>query len=354
MEGEIRSEQAARLCRAVENDDRAAAVASLAQTGDPNAKSPDTGLTPLMIASGYGHLEMAEWLLQQGADPNCADSLGGAFAIHKACQGGHLALVKLLVEHGASTECQSAATGHTPLMEAVWFKFTQIAEYLLQQGVRLSTPTHYGFTLQDHIAYELKVNDKPEERAKIEAIQRAVSQRQQRDKAQIEDNALMAATIADDLENLDRLLDQGFPVDRRTPCRGDFNDGHTPLLVAVRDGHYEAAERLLAAGADPNAVEPTFLAVPLHKATYNGHVEMTRLLLRQPGIHIDYAGPTNGYTPLHDALWHGFEACARLLIEAGADLGLRGHDGKRPIDLAIAVFGKDSALAADIRTRMRA
>ncbi len=352
MNGKIRSEHASRLCRAVENNDLAVAEASLARLGDPNAKSPDSGLTPLMIASGYGYLEMAKWLLRQGADPNCADSRGGAFPIHKACQGGHLELVKLLVEQGALTECQCAATGHTPLMEAAWFKFTEIVEYLLQLGVRLTTPTHYGFTLEAHIDYELKVNEKPRERAKIQAIQSAVNKRRGQDQAQVKNNPLMEAVSGDDLETIDRLLKEGFPVDKRAPCLGGFNDGHTPLLVAVRDGHYEAAERLLAAGADPNAIEPTFLAVPLHKATYNGRVDMTRLLLKQPGIEIDYQGPTNGYTPLHDALWHGFEDCARLLIDAGAKLDLRGQDGKRPINLANDVFGEDSAMSLYILDRM--
>ncbi len=340
------------LRRAVERNDAEAALACLARGANPNAKYPDSGLTPLMLACGYGYLEMAKTLLAGGADPNCADSLGGAFPIHKACQGGHREIVSLLVEHGAMIDCQAAATGHTPLMEAMWFKFVDIVEYLLERDARLSVPTHYGFSLADHLAYELKVNQKPGERAKLQAIDDAVKRRQARDQASLTRNPLMDAVAADDTLRIQSLLEAGHPVDARAPCLGDFNDGHTPLLVAVRDGHFAAAECLLAAGADPNAVEPTFLAVPLHKATYNGRADMTELLLRQPGIRIDYQGPTNGYTPLHDALWHGFEACARLLIDAGADLGLRGHDGKRPIDLADDVFGGDSALSGYIRQRM--
>ena len=352
MEGGITSERDASLHRAVENNDLTAASVALAQWGNPNAKCPDTGLTPLMIACGYGYGELVKWLLEQGADPNCPDTLGGSFAIHKACQGGHLDIVKLLVEQGVHLDCQCAATGHTPLMDAVWFKFTDVVEYLLQQGVRLTIPTHYGFTLDEHLAYELKVNEHPGERAKIQAIEAAVKKRQEQDQALIDDNPVMHAVLNNDLESLDARLKEGCPVDKRPPCLGDFNDAHTPLLVAVRDGHLEAAKRLLAAGADPNAVEPTFLAVPLHKATYNGRADITRVLLQQPGIDIDYQGPTNGYTPLHDALWHGFEDCARLLIDAGADLNLKGHDGKRPIDLAGDVFGEESELSGYIQERM--
>ncbi|MCU7933256.1 MAG: ankyrin repeat domain-containing protein [Candidatus Thiodiazotropha sp. (ex Dulcina madagascariensis)] len=352
MKDRVEPDRDTGLRNSVEDNDLAVALACLEQGANPNTEYPDSGLTPLMVACGYGYVELAKRLLEWGADPNCADSKGGAFPIHKACQGGHLTIVELLAEHGAMIDCQAAATGHTPLMEAVWFKYAEIVEFLLQQNARLTIPTHYGFSLDDHLAYELKVNQKPDEQAKLEAIETAVKNRQARDQALVDDNPLMEAVTKDDLERVETLLEEGFPVDKRAPIQGDFNDAHTPLLVAVRDGHYGAAERLLAAGADPNAVEPTFLAVPLHKATYNGRVDMTRLLLAQPGIAIDYQGPTNGYTPLHDALWHGFETCAKLLIDAGADLSLRGHDGKRPIDLAEEVFGNDSELSTYIRERM--
>lgn len=352
MNERVEADSVIGLHAAVESNDPAGAIACLDRGANPNAKYPVSGLTPLMVACGYGYAELAAALLARGADPNCADSRGGAFPIHKACQGGHLEIVKLLVEHGAMVDCQSAATGHTPLMEAAWFKYVDIVEYLLERNAKLSIPTHYGFSLVDHLDYEMKVNRKPDEQAKLKAIDAAVKRRQARDQASLAENRVMDAVTRDDPQSLRALLQAGCPVDMRTPCMGGFNDVHTPLLVAVRDGHAAAAETLLEAGADPNAVEPTFLAVPLHKATYNGREDMTRLLLRQPGIDIDYQGPTNGYTPLHDALWHGFEACARLLIEAGADLHLRGHDGKRPIDLADDVFGDDSALSCYIRERM--
>lgn len=352
MRGQMEADSNIELRAAVEKNDIDGAVACLNQGANPNAKYPGSGLTPLMLACGYGYEELAKLLLERGADPNCADSKGGAFPIHKACQGGHLAIVKLLVEWGAMVDCQSTATGHTPLMEAMWFKFSDIVEYLLEQNAKLTIPTHYGFSLADHLAYELKVNQKPDEQAKLKAIDAAVKKRQDRDQASLEGNPLMDAVTKDDVETVKALLKEGFPVDKRTPYLGTFNDAHTPLLVAVRDGHYEAAKCLLSAGADPNAVEPTFLAVPLHKATYNGRVDMTRLLLDQPDIDIDYQGPTNGYSPLHDALWHGFEECAKLLIDVGANLSLRGHDGKRPIDLANDVFGEYSVISNYIRERM--
>lgn len=353
MIGQMKLNKDRLLRNAVEKNDLADVVDCLKHGQNPDTKGSSSGLTPLMIACGYGYEEMAKQLLEMGADPNCTDDKGGSFPIHKACQGGHLAIVRQLVEHGAMVDCQAASTGHTPLMEAMWFKFTDIVEYLLEQNAKLTIPTHYGFTLADHLDYELKVNQIPEEQKKLKAIETAVKNRQEKDRISQEENRLMDAVINDNLEEIDALIKEGFPVDKRAPCLGDFNDAHTPLHVAVRDGHYDAAERLLAAGADPNAVEPTFFAVPLHKATYNGRIDMTGLLLEQPEIDIDYQGPTNGYTPLHDALWHGFEDCARLLIDAGSNLNLKGHDGKRPIDLANDVFGDTSDISTYIREHMK-
>lgn len=48
---------------------------------------------------------------------------------------------------------------------------------------------------------------------------------------------------------------------------------------------------LVTAGADVNAVEPIFGAVPLHKATYNGYLEITRILAEAPNVNLNYQGP---------------------------------------------------------------
>jgi len=60
---------------------------------------------------------------------------------------------------------------------------------------------------------------------------------------------------------------------------------------------------------------------------------------------INAQGRINGYSPLHDALWHGFEECARLLLEdSRCKLGLVGHDGKDELTISKEVFGEDHEL----------
>jgi uncharacterized protein len=302
-----------------------------------DAVDAETGMPVLAIAAGLGHEDVLRRLIERGADVFATDRIG-ASALHKACQDGSLANVKLLVESGALLDQQTATTGHTPLIEAMWFTWPEVVAYLLDQDAGLAMRTHYGFSIDDHLDYALKVN--PDEQEQLKQIQALLAKRRARDQERQAGQKLMAAVIADDLAAVKQLIADGADLHERAPHLNGFNDGHTPLHVAARDGHTAIVKELLAAGADVNAVEPTFGAVPLHKATYNGHGEITGMLARQPGVNLDYPGPSNGYTPLLDALWHGFDECARVLIEAGARLDWRGHDGADALALAREVLGE--------------
>lgn len=311
----------------------------LAEGADPNARSSESGLNILMMAAGQANPTLVKLLLDNGADVHTSDSRAGASALHKACQGGNVEAVRLLVEHGSFVDVVAPTTGHTPLMDALWFKWPDIVEYLLEKGAGLKLSTHYGFSLLEHFEYELNVNVIGKDLLlKSEEYLKA---RQKSDEEKVENQKLMAAVNENDLEKVRQLIARGENVDERYPVLNGFNDLHTPLLVACRDGHEEIAEELINAGADINAVEPTFGAVPLHKATYNGHTEIARMLTEQPQLNINFQGYTNGYTALHDALWHGYDKCAEVLINAGARLDLRAHDGLTPLEIASRVFSED-------------
>lgn len=331
-------------------DDR---VEELLRSGaDANARDPVSGLTALMIAAGHSRPAMVARLLDAGADPRAVDGQAGSTALHKACQGGSLESARLLLDAGAFVDAVAVTTGHTPLIEAIWFKWPDVVEELLRRGAGLNINTHYGFTLRQHVQYALNVNQIGQD--KLQRAADLVAARREADQAAVQAQELMAAVVAKDLERVRRALEAGAPVDQRAPILNGFNDDHTPLLVASRDGPLPIVVQLLDAGADVNAVEPTFGAVPLHKAVYNGHADITRELVGRAGVDLDFQGYTNGYTPLLDALWHGFEECSSILIEAGARLDLFGHDGKRPLDLALEVFREGHPVVRAIRAAIQA
>ncbi len=318
---------------------------------EANAVDATSGLSALMLAAGRGDAAMVALLLAAGADPNLLDRRAGASALHKACQGGHFAVVEQLLTAGALINAQCATTGHTPLVEAIWFGAEDIVALLLDRDARIELDTYYGFTIDDHITYATRANAVPAAQAALGRIKERVAVRRRKDDERRHQAALVAAVQAGDDAALKMALAAGMPVDVRWPVVGSFNDGHTALLVAAREGRTAFVEMLIAAGADVNAVEPVFGAVPLHKATYNGHADIVDRLVAAHGIDLDYQGPSNGYTPLLDALWHGYESCARLLIRAGARLDIPGYDGMTPLAMAEAKFGPQAEIVTLIKDR---
>jgi uncharacterized protein len=340
------------ILEAVLNDDADAAKSLLNQGADPNTRDPATGLTVLMIAACHARLDLVRMLLGAGADVLTADSRTGATALHKACQGGSVEIAEMLIAHGAFLDAVAPTTGHTPIMDALWYKSPGIVRLLADKGANLNLATHYGFTMMDHLRFELNANALGRERETIVEIDRIIQDRKKADQETIAAQTVMDATTRGDAATAKELIGNGAEVDTVYPIVNTFQDGHTPLLVAARDGHTEIVDGLLKAGAKVRVQDWVFKGSPIHKATYNGKADIVALFLAHPDTDINAQGPINGYTPLHDALWHGNTECARMLIDAGARLDLRGHDGKRPLDIALDVYQPDDPIIEEIRSRM--
>src|SRR5215213_6613563 len=99
--------------------------------------------------------------------------------------------------------------------------------------------------------------------------------------------ALMQAVRSNDVAAVERLIAAGASVDELEP-RGD-----APLVMAAYLGHAEIVRKLLEAGADVKAVDPSMKATALHAAAYAGRTEAAKLLIEH-GVEIDKQGPRNG------------------------------------------------------------
>jgi len=350
----LSQESDAALIRAVRNRDGSGLSRLLADGGNPNARDPDSTLTALMFAAGIGATDLLSALNSAGALVNAVDDVAGATALHKACQGGHLEAVKALVEAKAFVNQQTTTTGHTPLVEAIWFKSDEIVRYLLDHGARINIDTYYGFTVDDHIRYALRVNQGAAGHGALLRIGTMMADRRKEIERQHNSQTLNDAVLKNDLPAVRAAIAAGEDIEQKWPATGTFQDGHTPLLIASRDGHTDICSELIRRGANVNAIEPVFGAVPLHKATYHGYLEITKLLAAAAGVKLDYQGPSNGYTPLHDALWHGYPECADALIRAGARVNLVAYDGKLPVDIAEQELGRNHPIVEELRKRMGA
>ncbi len=105
----------------------------------------------------------------------------------------------------------------------------------------------------------------------------------------------------------------------------------SPLMMAALTGQIDLAEQLVARGADVNKTGWT----PLHYAASGGHVAVIKLLLKQHA-YIDAASP-NGTTPLMMAAMYGTDDAVNLLLDEGADIGLRNQ-----LKLSAADFAEQS------------
>ena len=128
-------------------------------------------------------------------------------------------------------------------------------------------------------------------------------------------------------------------VETRTP------QDESPLMMAALKGHLDVARKLIERGADVNKPGWT----PLHYASTGGHVPMIELLLENYAF-IDAESP-NGSTPLMMAALYGTPAAVKLLLDSGADPGMRNQLGMTAIDFARRGARKDAAelIAAAIR-----
>ncbi len=122
-------------------------------------------------------------------------------------------------------------------------------------------------------------------------------------------------------------------------------NGDTALMVAAYTGNRPAVEALIARGAEVNQVGWT----ALHYAAAAGHNDVVQLLLEHHA-YIDAESP-NKTTPLMMAARGGHILTVKLLLDEGADLGLKNDLGMTALDFAKKHEKKD--IVEGLTYRMR-
>ena len=306
-----------------------------------------------MIASGRGYVQMTQTLLNAGADVHVVDSVTGASPLNKAAQSGVIEVARLLLKHGAFINLQSAIVGHTPLIDAVWSKKPAMVKFLLEQGAIINIKGHHGADVWEFVSNQETWTagfTNPGQESWGKSIRQMLEECQKADE-KAQKQPLMQAVLDGDLAKVKCLIAQGVDVNQSSPIVGGGNDGQTPLLVACFFGHAEIVLELLKAGANPHIVDYLMKATPCHKGAYGGRPEAVKAVIENSKVDIKAQGPYNGYTALHDAVWHGHTEVVQVLLNTNIPLNLQGHDGKTPLDLAIEYRYKD--IEAMIRMKMQ-
>jgi hypothetical protein len=109
--------------------------------------------------------------------------------------------------------------------------------------------------------------------------------------------------------------------------------GQDPLIAAVRSGDAKAVAALLAAGADPDAVdEHGTPALCLAVDTFDLPV-IEELKMSDRPVQLNCTAP-DGRTPLLRAIDRGACEITSVLVSGGADLGLTDAEGRNALELA--------------------
>lgn len=251
---------------------------------------PGTSHTPtgLHLASKRGYTDMMKRLLLSGADIDAIDNIGCTPLMH-AASFNHVEATKMLLEHGASVSYR-APRGHTALHMVASLRNGQeaVAAALLDSGSDIEAKTHGG------------------------------------------DTPLHLAAAFGSEAMVSFLLDRGANIEEVTLVRRD-----TAFLVAVMYGRSECVRVLLRRGAGINAISSRF-STALHEAAAKDSLDTISQILADPkGRGLRDLRDLDGYTALCAAASMGSTACAKRLLDEGADVNAATKAGMTPLLLAL-------------------
>lgn len=251
-----------------------------------SAISDSRGLTAINLAAKLGHADIVEHLLLSGAHPDTRDRHTGYTPLISAALNKHMGVMRKLLQYSANP-CLQAWDGGTALHLVSRYGDVQMAAELLKRGANIEARKEGSLT------------------------------------------PLHEAVAGGSETMVTFLLEHGADKEART------YRSQTPLLLATQEGKTGALRVLLHAGVDIEAVDG-FGSNVLHAAARGSQAETMALLLANPlTMRMLNTGDRSKQTPLHGAAVFGSTACARMLLEHGADPEIEENTRWTPLPLAL-------------------
>ncbi|MBN3306025.1 ANKR6 protein, partial [Amia calva] len=135
---------------------------------------------------------------------------------------------------------------------------------------------------------------------------------------------LLIASYKGQADNVVQLINKGAKV-------AVTKYGRTPLHLASYKGHIEVVRVLLKASCDLD-IQDDGDQTALHRAAVVGNSDIISALI-QEGSAVDRQDK-DGNTALHEVSWHGFSQSVKLLVKAGANVHAKNKAGNTALHLA--------------------
>lgn len=344
------------LHEAVRNDD-ARAVDQLIRAGANVKAATRYGITPLYLAAVNGNAAIIEKLLKAGADVN-ATANEDETALMTAARTGKVEAARVLLAHGAAVDGRENWHGETALMWAVGQKHPEMARELIRAGADVNARS----TVNN---WERQNTAEPREKwlplGGLPVLHFAARQ-----------GCVACIPV---------LIDAG--ADKN----GVDQDGISPLLSAIINGHYDVAGVLIEKGVDVNIADRTgrtalYSAVDFHTMPESNRPSpkeidnelasldiIKSLLGRGANVNAqlkqqqpyrtkldrgDDTMLTTGTTPLLRAAKAGDVTAMRLLMAKGADAKLATRNGINPLMAAAGLGTKEEDTTGRHKTEAEA
>ncbi len=265
-------------------------IQRLLDAGAEPSSATHYGVTPLMIACSQGDASSVRMLIDAKAQLSVL-GLGKESLLMIASRQGNLDVVKLLIESHGNLDAEDQ-NGQTALMWAAAAGHTSVVRELVNAGADKEKSLRSGF------------------------------------------NAFFFAVRQGQIETVDFLLDAGIDVQSVMKVQaggGRSAANNTPAVVlAVENGHFELALRLIARGADPNDQRGGFS--PLHIISW----------VRKPksGDGIDGDPPPRGSGRVSSL------AFVRQIVSMGANPNLQLTNRRTPGKAELNMMGATPLLLA--------
>jgi ankyrin repeat protein len=278
------------------NDDAAMAQMLIVAGANLRAVTRIGAYTPLYLAAQRGSASVIDALVKAGADVNLP-TVNGTTPLMAAAASGELAAVKTLVERGAEIEATDKYRGQTALMYAAASNRAEVITFLASRGANVratSTVTDLTALTREALGFGGNPPPPPAPGQPGQGGQGGPGQGQQAPAGR--PAGPPAGGRGGPPPPQRPGVDRNYQLNELVRAQG----GLTPLLYACRQGYTESVDALLQAGAPVNQVSAGDQTSPLLLAIINGHFDLAMRLLdagADPNLAAD-----NGAAPLYAAL----------------------------------------------------